>query len=88
MGPEGNGNGPVTPRKRKRRGPSSPPSRRDGLLVDELCDEEPVSVEWVYRAIRQGHLKCRRYGRRIVVSRREFIQLGRRAAERDLEADF
>ena len=63
-------------KRRHRRPPSTPPTARDQLTVNELVAEFPVSRQWVYARIRDGELEARKYGRRVVVSREAFQALG------------
>ena len=65
-------------KRTQRHVPSSPPSQRDYLTVDELTAEFPVSNEWVYAEARDGKLDevLLRYGKRILISRSGFKRRG------------
>ena len=49
----------------------------DRLSVDEITQVYPVSRAWVYQRIRSGELPAQTYGRRRIVRREDFENLGR-----------
>ena len=51
-------------------------AKLDDLSVREIARLYPVSAGFVYGAIREGRLAARRFGRRVIVRRQDFEDLG------------